>query len=235
MAARAETDQPQALPLCAARGDRADRKGRGVRADRHRSRQQAGLVPGDFSARQDAGAAGRRRGRDFRVRRHLRISRGDPAAPAASGRSAVPRRASRLDRVRLGRPQRYRGLLRGAGRSADSRPRTSQIEQRFARVGGARYGAGRGSTAKASRWSTRCSAPVFRYFDVFDEIGDLRHSCAASRSSRAGARRWRRGRSVRAAVSADYPALLRDFLGRAEFLDVRLAGARGRLVARRGL
>ena len=37
-------DQPQALPLCAARGDRADRKGRSVRADRYRPCQQAGLV-----------------------------------------------------------------------------------------------------------------------------------------------------------------------------------------------
>ena len=39
------------------------------------------------------------------------------AKSAASGRCVAPRRASRLDRVRLGRAQRHRRALFGAGRS----------------------------------------------------------------------------------------------------------------------
>src|SRR3569832_94377 len=55
--------------------------------------------------------------------------------------------------------------------------------------------------------------PVFRYFDVFDEIGDF--SILANKPTLA---RWRSSLalrpSVRTAVSAQYPALLRDFLKR---------------------
>jgi glutathione S-transferase len=55
--------------------------------------------------------------------------------------------------------------------------------------------------------------PVFRYFDVFDEIGDF--GILAGKPKLA---RWRAALaarpSVKAAVSADYPALLRDFLTR---------------------
>ena len=53
--------------------------------------------------------------------------------------------------------------------------------------------------------------PVFRYFDVFDEIGDfgiLAHKPKLVRWRTSLASRP----SVRAAVSAEYPALLRDFL-----------------------
>ena len=55
--------------------------------------------------------------------------------------------------------------------------------------------------------------PVFRYFDVFDDIGDF--GILAQKPKLA---RWRASLaarpSVRAAVSAEYPALLRDFLKR---------------------
>jgi glutathione S-transferase len=55
--------------------------------------------------------------------------------------------------------------------------------------------------------------PVFRYFDVFDEIGDF--GILAGKPKLA---RWRKGLaarpSVRSAVAADYPALLRDFIDR---------------------
>src|ERR1700755_1699608 len=54
-------------------------------------------------------------------------------------------------------------------------------------------------------------APVFRYFDVFDEIGDF--GILAGKPKLA---RWRSNLaarpSVRGAVSADYPTLLRDFI-----------------------
>jgi glutathione S-transferase len=55
--------------------------------------------------------------------------------------------------------------------------------------------------------------PVFRYFDVFDEIADF-----AILANKPKLERWRkhlaRRPSVRAAVSSDYPALLHEFLGK---------------------
>ena len=55
--------------------------------------------------------------------------------------------------------------------------------------------------------------PVFRYFDVFDEIGDF-----GILSGKPKLARWRSNLalrpSVRNAVSPDYPALLRDFIAR---------------------
>ena len=95
---------------------------------------------------------------------------------------------------------------------ATFKARTSQLEQRFARLE---------ARVAASPWfdGTRFSlvdavfGPVFRYFDVFDEIADF--GILAGKPKLA---RWRTALatrpSVRAAVSADYPALLRDFLDR---------------------
>jgi glutathione S-transferase len=55
--------------------------------------------------------------------------------------------------------------------------------------------------------------PVFRYFDVFDEIADF-----GILAGKPNIERWRKvlsnRASVRSAVSADYPALLRDFIDR---------------------
>jgi glutathione S-transferase len=55
--------------------------------------------------------------------------------------------------------------------------------------------------------------PVFRYFDVFDEIADFGILAAKPKLAR-----WRNALatrpSVRTAVRSDYPALLRDFLER---------------------
>ena len=55
--------------------------------------------------------------------------------------------------------------------------------------------------------------PVFRYFDVFDEIADF-----GILAEKPKLMRWRKALaarpSVRAAVSADYPVLLRDFIDR---------------------
>jgi len=55
--------------------------------------------------------------------------------------------------------------------------------------------------------------PVFRYFDVFDEIGDFRILTGKPKLAR-----WRdtlaARPSVKSAVGADYPALLRDFIDR---------------------
>jgi glutathione S-transferase len=90
--------------------------------------------------------------------------------------------------------------------------KTAQLEQRFARLE---------ARIKASPWFDgenfslvdAVFGPVFRYFDVFDEIADF--GILAGKPKLA---RWRVALaarpSVRAAVSADYPALLRDFLRR---------------------
>jgi glutathione S-transferase len=55
--------------------------------------------------------------------------------------------------------------------------------------------------------------PVFRYFDVFDEIADF-----GILAEKPNIERWRNAlshrASVRSAVSKDYPALLRDFIDR---------------------
>jgi glutathione S-transferase len=55
--------------------------------------------------------------------------------------------------------------------------------------------------------------PVFRYFDVFDEIGDF-----GILGGKPKLARWRQDlaarASIRSAVGSDYPALLRDFIER---------------------
>jgi glutathione S-transferase len=65
-------------------------------------------------------------------------------------------------------------------------------------------------------------APVFRYFDLFDAIGDFGFFLDTPRVSA-----WRRNLaerpSVKAAVRADYPQLLRDFIRqRGSALSARL-------------
>lgn len=90
--------------------------------------------------------------------------------------------------------------------------RTSQLAQRFARLE---------ARATAAPWFDgenfslvdAVYGPVFRYFDVFDDIGDFGILTGKPKLAR-----WRRSLaarpSVRAAVSADYPALLRAFIER---------------------
>ncbi|GLH75264.1 glutathione S-transferase [Bradyrhizobium sp. SSBR45G] len=56
-------------------------------------------------------------------------------------------------------------------------------------------------------------APIFRYFDVFDEYGDL-GIFAGTPKLRAWRDQLAQRPSVRTAVSADYPDLLRAFLAR---------------------
>ena len=95
---------------------------------------------------------------------------------------------------------------------ATFRAKTAQLEQRFARLE---------SRVAASPWFDgenfslvdAVFGPVFRYFDVFDQIADF-----GILSEKPKLMRWRRSLaarpSVRTAVSADYPALLRDFVDR---------------------
>jgi glutathione S-transferase len=90
--------------------------------------------------------------------------------------------------------------------------RTAQLERRFAqletRVAASPWFDGGGFSLVDAVFG-----PVFRYFDVFDGIADF--GILAGKPKLA---RWRQALavrpSVRAAVGADYPALLREFLNR---------------------
>ncbi len=99
-----------------------------------------------------------------------------------------------------------------AADEATFKAKTARLEQRFARLE---------SRLAASPWFDGDSfslvdavfGPVMRYFDVFDDIADF--GILAGKPKLA---RWRKALvarpSVRAAVSADYPSMLRDFLDR---------------------
>jgi glutathione S-transferase len=90
--------------------------------------------------------------------------------------------------------------------------KTLQIEQRFARLE-SRVAAAPWFDGEHFSLVDAVYGPVFRYFDVFDEIADfgiLAHKPKLWRWRNALARRP----SVRAAVGPDYPALLRDFIQR---------------------
>jgi glutathione S-transferase len=90
--------------------------------------------------------------------------------------------------------------------------KTSQLEQRLARLE-ARVAAAPWFDGENFSLVDAVFGPVFRYFDVFDDIGDF--GILADKPKLA---RWRQALaarpSVRSAVSADYRALLRDFLAR---------------------
>jgi glutathione S-transferase len=99
-----------------------------------------------------------------------------------------------------------------AADEATFKAKTAQLEQRFARLE---------SRVAASPWFDgenfslvdAVFGPVFRYFDVFDDVADF--GILAGKPKLQGWRKALAARpSVRAAVSADYPALLRDFLDR---------------------
>src|SRR3954466_4219378 len=95
---------------------------------------------------------------------------------------------------------------------ATFKAKTSQLERRFARLE-ARVAAAPWFDGEHFSLVDAVYGPVFRYFDVFDEIADF--GILANKPKLA---RWRKSLaarpSVRGAVSGDYPALLRDFLKR---------------------
>ena len=95
---------------------------------------------------------------------------------------------------------------------ATFKAKVSQLEQRFARLE-ARVVAAPWFDGENFSLVDAVFGPVFRYFDVFDEIADF--GILAGKPKLA---RWRKSLaarpSVRDAVGADYPALLRDFLVR---------------------
>src|SRR4030081_826209 len=95
---------------------------------------------------------------------------------------------------------------------ATFRAETAQLEQRFARLE-ARVAASPWFDGENFSLVDAVFGPVFRYFDVFDGIADF-----GILSGKPKLARWRKALaarpSVRTAVSADYPALLRDFVER---------------------
>ena len=109
--------------------------------------------------------------------------------------------------------------LYSAGDQAAFNAKASQLEGRFARL----------ETRVAEPWFDgdqfslvdTVFGPVFRYFDVFDGIGEF-----GILRDKPKLARWRRNLaarpSVRGAVSPDYPELLRDFLVRRNSLMSKL-------------
>ncbi len=89
--------------------------------------------------------------------------------------------------------------------------KAAQLEQRFARLE-ARV-VGPWFDGESFSLVDAVFGPVFRYFDVFDQIGEFGILSGKPRIAR-----WRQDLaarpSVKSAVSADYPALLRDFIDR---------------------
>lgn len=108
--------------------------------------------------------------------------------------------------------------------------KTLQLEQRFARLE-ARVAAAPWFDGENFSLVDAVFGPVFRYFDVFDEIADF--GILADKPKLV---RWRKALaarpSVRAAVSADYPALLRAFIERR---NSWLSGLQGNALAQRTL
>jgi glutathione S-transferase len=110
----------------------------------------------------------------------------------------------------------------GAPNDVAFQAKTVQLEQRFARLE---------TRVVASPWFDgekfslvdAVFGPVFRYFDVFDEIGDF-----GILDGKPKLARWRGSLaerpSVRTAVRSDFPALLRDFLKRRNSWISRLQG-----------
>jgi glutathione S-transferase len=90
--------------------------------------------------------------------------------------------------------------------------KVTQLEQRFARLE-ARVVATPWFDGEHFSLVDAVFGPVFRYFDVFDGIADF-----GILTGKPKLQRWRQNLaarpSVRSAVSADYPALLRDFIER---------------------
>ncbi len=102
------------------------------------------------------------------------------------------------------------GVLRPLKDEASFKAKVKQSEERFARLE-ARLVAAPWFDGDTFSLVDAVFAPAFRYFDVFDEIGDF--GILANKPKIA---RWRKSlrerASVREAVGADYPELLRAFM-----------------------
>ncbi len=111
-----------------------------------------------------------------------------------------------------------------AREEATFKAKAAQLSEKFARLE-ARIAASPWFDGEKFSLVDAVFGPVFRYFDVFDEIGDF--GILAGKPKLA---RWRNNLaarpSVRGAVSDDYPALLRDFIDRRQSWLSRLQAAK---------
>jgi glutathione S-transferase len=102
--------------------------------------------------------------------------------------------------------------LYSAADEAAFKAKAAQLEARFSRLE-ARVVASPWFDGESFSLVDAVFGPVFRYFDVFDDIGDF-----GILSHKPKLARWRQSLaarpSVRSAASTEYPALLRDFLKR---------------------
>ena len=162
------------------------------RADRYRSRQQAGLVPEDFAARQGAGAACRDRGRRggaVREQCDLRVHRGDARRrKAASAGCARAGAASRLDGVRLRHSERL-GAWRRRVIPRCLKPRGRQWPRSSRR---SRRHSAQNPTLPEGTQPGGCGIRAdLRYFDMFDRVdrslGVRRYAEGARMAKGAGA------------------------------------------------
>jgi glutathione S-transferase len=114
----------------------------------------------------------------------------------------------------------------GAKDEATFKAKAIQLNERFARLE-ARVAATPWFGGERFALVDAVFGPVFRYFDVFDEIADF-----AILADKPKLKRWRNSLaqrpSVRAAVSPDYAALLHEFLGKR---NSWLSGLQGRVAA----
>ena len=112
---------------------------------------------------------------------------------------------------------------------ATFKAKTAQLEQRFARLE-TRVAASPWFDGESFSLVDAVFGPVFRYFDVFDELADF-----GILNGKPKLACWRKALaarpSVRSAVRSDYPALLRDFLDRRNSWLSGLQARRGVTVA----
>jgi glutathione S-transferase len=99
-----------------------------------------------------------------------------------------------------------------AADEASFKAKVAQLEQRFARLE-TRVAAAPWFDGERFSLVDAVFGPVFRYFDVFDETADF-----GILAGKPKLERWRKSLaarpSIKSAVSAEYPALLRDFIER---------------------
>lgn len=112
--------------------------------------------------------------------------------------------------------------LETAKDEASFRAKVKQSEERFARLE-ARLVAAPWFDGDSFSLVDAVFAPAFRYFDVFDEIGDFGILAGKPKIAR-----WRKSlrerASVREAVGADYPELLRAFMQKHDAYLVKYQG-----------
>jgi glutathione S-transferase len=159
-----------------------------LRADRYRSRQQTQLVSGDFGKTPVLQVGDTAIFESAVILEYLEETQPKPLHPADPLRRAEHRAWIEFGSAVLNDIARFYA----APDEATFKARTSQLEQRFARLE-ARVAASPWFDGESFSLVDAVFGPVFRYFDVFDEIADF-GILKGKPSLRAGAKRSRRDR-----------------------------------------